>query len=133
MGKIVIGGGKSRSNRFRESTRMNYVDKVSCKEVITYGEGEGKKRVVLVDCGVKHNIIRCLLKRNVTVIRVPWDYDFNTLNTTACSSATVPATRIPAMRPFRISAKRSPETNRSAVSAWVTNCWQKPEAPPSTN
>ncbi len=58
---------------------INYVDRVSCKEIITYGEGEGKKRVVLLDCGVKANIIRCLLKRNVTVVRVPWDYDFNTL------------------------------------------------------
>jgi carbamoyl-phosphate synthase small subunit len=29
-----------------------------------------------VDCGVKNNIIRCLLERNATVIRVPWDYDF---------------------------------------------------------
>lgn len=28
---------------------------------------------------MKHNIIRCLLKRDVTVIRVPWDYDFNTI------------------------------------------------------
>jgi carbamoyl-phosphate synthase large subunit len=56
---------------------VNYVDRVSTKEIITYGQGEGKKKVVLVDCGVKHNIIRCLLKRNVTVIRVPWDYDFN--------------------------------------------------------
>jgi carbamoyl-phosphate synthase large subunit len=55
---------------------INYVDRVSTKEVIVYGEGEGKKKVVLVDCGVKHNIIRCLLKRNVTVVRVPWDYDF---------------------------------------------------------
>jgi carbamoyl-phosphate synthase large subunit len=55
---------------------INYVDRVSTKEVIVYGEGEGKKKVVLVDCGVKHNIIRCLLKRDVTVIRVPWDYDF---------------------------------------------------------
>ena len=33
----------------------------------------------MVDCGVKTNIIRCLLKRNVEVIRVPWDYDFNGL------------------------------------------------------
>ena len=32
-----------------------------------------------MDCGVKHNIIRCLLRRNVAVIRVPWDYDFNQL------------------------------------------------------
>lgn len=59
---------------------INYVDRVSCKEIITYGEGEGKKRVVLLDCGVKANIIRCLLKRNVTVVRVPWNYDFNTLD-----------------------------------------------------
>ena len=79
MGKIVIGGEKVEATDFGEYANVNYADKVSCKKVITYGEGEGKKRVVLVDCGVKHNIIRCLLKRNVTVIRVPWDYDFNTL------------------------------------------------------
>lgn len=56
---------------------FNFVDKVSCKEIITYNEGVAKKRVVLIDCGVKHNIIRSLLKRDLTVIRVPWDYDFN--------------------------------------------------------
>lgn len=55
----------------------NQVAIVSCKELITYGAGN--KKVVLVDCGVKHNIIRSLIKRNVEVIRVPWDYDFNTL------------------------------------------------------
>lgn len=58
---------------------VNYIAKVSCKDVRRYGEGKGKK-VVLVDCGVKNNIIRCLLKRGVEVIRVPWDYDFNTLD-----------------------------------------------------
>ena len=57
---------------------VNYVDRVSCKEVIRYNEGAGKK-VVLVDCGVKTNILRCLLRRGVEVIRVPWDYDFNGL------------------------------------------------------
>lgn len=59
---------------------INYVDRVSCKEIITYGEGEGKKHVVLLDCGVKANIIRSLLKRGVTVVRVPWNYDFNKLD-----------------------------------------------------
>jgi len=58
---------------------VNYVDKVSCKEVIRYNEGADKKKVVLVDCGVKTNIIRCLLRRDVEVIRVPWNYDFNHL------------------------------------------------------
>ncbi|MEG0948982.1 MAG: glutamine-hydrolyzing carbamoyl-phosphate synthase small subunit [Bacteroidales bacterium] len=62
---------------FEDPNLQNQVAIVSCTEVIRYGKGE--KKVVLVDCGVKHNIIRCLLKRNVEVIRVPWDYDFNTL------------------------------------------------------
>ena len=74
-GKIVIEGGDD--IEFVDPNLSNLVAKVSCKEVIRYGNGD--KKVVLVDCGVKHNIIRCLLKRNVTVIRVPWDYDFNTL------------------------------------------------------
>ena len=54
---------------------VNWVDKVSCKEIIRYNEGAGKK-VVLVDCGVKNNIIRCLMNRGVEVIRVPWNYDY---------------------------------------------------------
>ena len=77
MGKIVIGEAAGEPLDFGAYGGVNYVDRVSCKEVVTYGEGEGKKRVVLVDCGVKHNILRSLLKRNVTVVRVPWDYDFN--------------------------------------------------------
>ena len=56
----------------------NLVARVSCKTVLRYGNGS--KTIVLVDCGVKHNIVRCLLKRDVTIIRVPWDYDFNTLD-----------------------------------------------------
>ena len=58
---------------------VNWVEKVSCREVIRYNVG-APHRVVLVDCGVKTNIIRCLTKRGVEVIRVPWDYDFNTLD-----------------------------------------------------
>ncbi len=38
---------------------------------------EGRKTVVLVDCGIKHNIIRCLVARGLRVVRVPWDMDFN--------------------------------------------------------
>lgn len=62
---------------FLDTDAINWVAEVSCKEVLTYGNGS--KRIVLVDCGVKHNIIRCLLKRDVSIIRVPWDYDFNQL------------------------------------------------------
>ena len=38
------------------------------------------KHVVLVDCGTKYNIIRCLTRRGVKVTLVPWDFDFNTLD-----------------------------------------------------
>jgi len=71
-GKIVFDAADEID--FVDPNLINQVDIVSCKEVITYGNGS--KKVVLVDCGVKHNIIRCLLKRDVTVIRVPWNYDF---------------------------------------------------------
>ena len=74
-GKLVFPDGDD--IEFINPDDENQIAKVSCEEVITYGEGS--KKVVLVDCGVKHNIIRCLLKRDTTVIRVPWNYDFNQL------------------------------------------------------
>lgn len=100
MGRIVFddaaGDGEVMGNNYET---VNYVDKVSCKEIIVYSgaqsrtfsadlhaaqlnsqlavAGSSLKKVVLVDCGVKANIIRCLLKRGVEVIRVPWNYDFN--------------------------------------------------------
>ena len=73
-----FGGGADILHSSFNYGEVNYVDRVSCKEVIRYNEGAGKK-VVLVDCGVKTNILRCLLRRGVEVIRVPWDYDFNQL------------------------------------------------------
>ncbi len=62
---------------FVETDKINWVEKVSCREVITYGNG--KNKVVLIDCGVQHSFIRNLLKRDVTVIRVPWDFDFSAI------------------------------------------------------
>jgi len=37
--------------------------------------GVGSKRVVLIDCGCKHGIVRSLLARGVSVLRVPWNFD----------------------------------------------------------
>ena len=74
MGKIIFD---DEPNNIPEADYegVNFVDRVSCKEVIRYNVSAGKK-VVLVDCGVKANIIRCLINRGVEVIRVPWDYDY---------------------------------------------------------
>ena len=97
MGKIVFENEELRmkNEEFPSYSDINYVDQVSCKEIIHYFPSgtsshsaanssffiphSSLKKVALVDCGVKTNIIRCLLKRNVEVIRVPWDYDYNGL------------------------------------------------------
>lgn len=53
----------------------NLVELVSTKEKMSYGHG--KYTIMLVDCGVKYNIIRSLLKYDTTIVRVPWDYDYS--------------------------------------------------------
>ena len=78
MGKIVFDDEPDNIPT-AEYEGVNWVDKVSCKDVIRYNEGAGRK-VVLVDCGVKNNIIRCLINRDVEVIRVPWNYDYTDMD-----------------------------------------------------
>lgn len=81
-GRIVRGDEIQEDPRgFDADEPRNLVEEASCTEVIRYGEGrDDGKTVLLVDCGVKHNIIRCLLQRGVNVVRVPWDYDFSTID-----------------------------------------------------
>ena len=106
MGRVVVEGAAMESQQTEQDYgSVNWVEKVSCKEVITYkpdmtaavarpldtyqqrdarnsklySPDSKPKTVVLVDCGVKANIIRCLTRRGIEVVRVPWDYDFNQL------------------------------------------------------
>lgn len=72
LGKIVRE--KDAELDFYNPDLDNLVEQVSCKKPTIYKQG--RKRVVLIDCGAKNNILRSLLKRGVTVIRVPWNYDF---------------------------------------------------------
>lgn len=60
---------------FYDPNKENLVSEVSTKEKVVYGEG--KYKILLVDCGVKYNIIRNFLERDTTVIRVPWNYDYS--------------------------------------------------------
>ncbi len=71
LGKIIID---EKDTQIIDPNKINLVENVSIHKPIVYGNG--KKKVVLVDCGAKNNITFSLLKRNLTVIRVPWDYDF---------------------------------------------------------
>jgi len=71
LGKIIFD---EQDVDLYDPNQDNLVDKVSISEKTVYGDG--KYKILLIDCGVKYNIIRYLLQRDTTVIRVPWDYDF---------------------------------------------------------
>ncbi len=60
---------------FDDPATRNLVAEVSTDKAAVYGSG--KHRILLVDCGVKYNIIRSLLRFDTTVIRVPWDHDLS--------------------------------------------------------
>jgi len=72
LGKIVFGDDDL---DFTNPNQDNLVARVSTKTVKSYGNGNS--RILLVDCGVKYNIIRHFICRGHTVIRVPWDYDYS--------------------------------------------------------
>ncbi|PID92662.1 MAG: carbamoyl phosphate synthase small subunit [Bacteroidetes bacterium] len=72
LGKIVFD---HREPADYDPNLENLVASVSIGERKVYGKG--KHRVLLIDCGVKYNIIRYLLERDTTVIRVPWDHDIS--------------------------------------------------------
>jgi len=71
LGKILYDGEKI---QFSDPNKRNLVAEVSIKKPVIYKKG--KKKVILIDCGTKNNIIRAFLRRNFTVVRVPWDYNF---------------------------------------------------------
>ncbi|MBI4093692.1 glutamine-hydrolyzing carbamoyl-phosphate synthase small subunit [Candidatus Kaiserbacteria bacterium] len=60
---------------FSDPNQENLVARVSPRKKQVY-RGRGP-RIVAVDCGMKENIVRSLVSRGATVIRVPWNYDFN--------------------------------------------------------
>ena len=71
LGKILFDDEEI---SFYDPNRDNLVAQVSTRKIMEYGNGRHK--VILLDCGVKNNILRCLLQRDVSIKRVPWDYDF---------------------------------------------------------
>src|SRR3989344_4108131 len=78
LGQLISSG---RAKHFTDPNKENLVGRVSLrkKQIV----GQGKRTIVLVDCGAKENILRSLVSRlpsqagGVRVIRVPWNYDFN--------------------------------------------------------
>jgi len=75
LGKIVFD---DEDTDWYDPNKDQLVAQVSPKEKQVYGKG--KNKILLIDCGVKNNIIRCLLDRDTMVIRVPYDFDISKEN-----------------------------------------------------
>ncbi|NXA17686.1 CPSM synthase, partial [Ibidorhyncha struthersii] len=76
LGKIEFEG---QPVEFADPNKQNLIAEVSTKEVKVYGRGNPIK-VVAVDCGLKHNVVRLLVKRGAEVHLVPWDHDFTSMD-----------------------------------------------------
>ena len=78
LGKIAFGRGLTRNfartdAEFKDPNERNLVAEVSTKKIQKFGTG--RKKIVVIDCGAKQNIVRELVKRRAQVTVVPWDYD----------------------------------------------------------
>lgn len=72
-GIMTFSKNPAKRGSFKDINSQNLVESVSCSKPAKYGKG--KIKMLLYDCGVKNNIIRELIKRNVEIMRVPWDFD----------------------------------------------------------
>ncbi|XP_064800494.1 carbamoyl-phosphate synthase [ammonia], mitochondrial [Oncorhynchus masou masou] len=76
LGKIEFEGHPI---EISDPNQQNILAEVSTKETRVFGKGNPIK-VVAVDCGIKHNIIRLLVKRGAEVHLVPWNQDLMSLD-----------------------------------------------------
>jgi carbamoyl-phosphate synthase small subunit len=78
LGKIQTSAqnpdDNTNSKTFLDPNKTNLVAEVSIKEPKLYKRGP--KKIICVDTGIKLNILRNFLDRDITVLRTPWDYDF---------------------------------------------------------
>lgn len=61
-----------KARKLRDISEIDLLEKVSIKEPKEFNCG-GKKTIALIDCGVKHSIIRALLKRKVNIKLMPYN------------------------------------------------------------
>ncbi|MEK6984515.1 MAG: glutamine-hydrolyzing carbamoyl-phosphate synthase small subunit [Nanoarchaeota archaeon] len=73
LGKIILNNDDV---PFYDPNTIDIVKEVSIEEPIIYNGNKKNKKIVVIDCGIKNNILRNLIKRNLEVIRVPYNHDF---------------------------------------------------------
>jgi len=71
--KIDVEKLKRKLKTVGKTNQKDLVKEVTIKNPIRY-TSENSPNVVLIDCGMKFGILRNLLKRDVNMVRVPYDY-----------------------------------------------------------
>lgn len=72
LGRITIGSEKP--VEYIDPMSTNLVEKVTTKEPFHLKALHARSNVALIDCGVKENIIRCLVARGANVTVLPYNY-----------------------------------------------------------
>lgn len=72
LGRITIGSEKP--VEYIDPMSTNLVEKVTTKELFHVKALHARSNVALIDCGVKENIIRCLVARGANVTVLPYNY-----------------------------------------------------------
>lgn len=75
-GRIVYSLDDIDYNEIKEYKIIEAVKNVSVKEMKTTKAKKAKRKVVLIDCGFKGNIVKELVKRDCDVLVVPYDINY---------------------------------------------------------
>lgn len=73
LGKVIGAGLDVLAVEFDDPNQHNLVAQVSVKEPRVFNEN-GDVRILVIDCGLKYNQIRCLCRRGARVKVVPWNH-----------------------------------------------------------
>ena len=82
LGRVAIGGDTSlpppEASQYWDPAAENLVDQVSTTTPYQLNPN-GSIKIAVLDFGVKANILRSLVRRDVAVTVLPWNYDFNSI------------------------------------------------------
>jgi carbamoyl-phosphate synthase small subunit len=67
-----------KSTEYVDPSKYNLMPSVSTKKRIVFGKG--KKKIAIIDCGTKWNIIRMFIEKGCQVELLPWDIDFSNVD-----------------------------------------------------
>ncbi|KAL0074171.1 small subunit of carbamoyl-phosphate synthase [Phycomyces blakesleeanus] len=80
LAQLAIGDDALKNDisklHFPNPNDENLVARVSTKVPLHYNP-KGDVKIAVVDCGVKQNILRCLVNKGASVTVLPFDFDFN--------------------------------------------------------